>query len=55
MDYLADAYEHALKSLAARGHHQPDPRRVMQVTTLFYDELIDAEDRQNAPAGTKGD
>lgn len=49
-DRLADAYVAALQALAARGHTNPEPRRVMQVTILLYDELTEAEEDAPTPA-----
>jgi hypothetical protein len=39
MDTLADAFAAALQALAARGQANPDPRRVMQITAILYDQL----------------
>lgn len=42
-DRLARAYERALKGIAILPGHKPDPRRLMQVTLLLYDEMTEAE------------
>lgn len=49
MDFLADAYEVALESLSKGGLHKPDPRRLMQVTMLLYEELLEATARGEIP------
>lgn len=41
-DRLAEAYEMASKALAAHGHRNPEPRRLVQVMVLIYDELNSA-------------
>lgn len=41
-DRLATAYTTALAALAAHGHQAPEPRRIVQVMTLIYDELTPA-------------
>lgn len=38
-DRLGLAYVAALKALREAGHSAPDPRRVMQVTVLLYDQM----------------
>jgi hypothetical protein len=43
-DRMARAYEMALSGLAVRPGHHPDPRRLMQVTLLIYDELTATEE-----------
>jgi len=43
MDRLADAYAAALQALRARGVSDPEPRRIMQITAIIYDELAGAD------------
>ncbi len=38
-DRLGEAYQMARKALAAHGHRNPEPRRLVQVMVLIYDEL----------------
>ena len=40
---LARAYEQALNGFAVPAGRRPDPRRLMQVTLLIYDEMTEAE------------
>lgn len=42
-DRLARAYQQALDGLVVLPGHRPDPRRLMQITLLIYDELTEAE------------
>jgi transcriptional regulator with XRE-family HTH domain len=42
-DRLARAYELALQGLVTLPGHRPDPRRLMQITLLIYDEMTAAE------------
>ena len=49
MDYLVDAYEVAFEHLSKGGTHKPDSRRLMQVTMLFYEELLEAAERGEIP------
>ncbi len=44
-DRLGAAYAAALQALAARGQQGAEPRRVMQITTLIYDSLTEAEEK----------
>ena len=44
MDLLATAYAAALAALHANGHHSPEPRRVVQVMALLYDQLATSGD-----------
>lgn len=53
-DRLGDAYAAALQALASRGHTRPEPRRVMQVTVLLYDELTEAEEANGREAQASG-
>jgi len=39
MDTLAAAYAAAIAALHANGHVHPEPRRIVQVMTLLYDQL----------------
>lgn len=39
IDRLTDAYSAALQLLAARGRRNPEPRRLMQVMAILYDEM----------------
>lgn len=50
-DVLGDAYATAIKALRSHGHANPEPRRVMQVTVLIYDQLTSGADNGtgNAP------
>jgi transcriptional regulator with XRE-family HTH domain len=49
-DRLARAYELARRGIVVLPGHEPDPRRLMQVTLLIYDELTAAETaRTTAP------
>lgn len=41
-DLLAKAYEMALNGIVATPGRRPDPKRLMQVTLLIYDELLEA-------------
>ena len=50
MDRLALAYASAMAALAANGHYSPEPRRVMQVTTLIYDQLTTSEKPSSEPS-----
>lgn len=43
-DRLGAAYAGARRALAARGQHDADPVRVMQITALLYDSLTEAEE-----------
>ncbi|MBR0644022.1 hypothetical protein [Plastoroseomonas hellenica] len=43
MDRMAQAYTAAIGALAAHGHGDPEPRRLVQVMVLLYDQLSDAE------------
>jgi hypothetical protein len=42
-DRLARAYEMALNGISVLPGHRPDPRRLMRITLLLYDELAAAE------------
>jgi DNA-binding phage protein len=42
-DRLARAYEMALAGISVLPGHRPDPRRLMRITLLLYDELAAAE------------
>lgn len=48
-DRLARAYEVALKGIATLPGRHPDPKRLMQVTLLIYDEMTEAEAASKAP------
>lgn len=50
VDRLARAYQTALQGIAVRPGRAPDPRRLMQVTLLIYDEMTDAEAASKPPA-----
>jgi DNA-binding phage protein len=50
MDFLVDAYDAALESLSKGGAHRPDTRRLLQVTMLLYEELLEATERGEIPA-----
>ncbi|WP_431281622.1 helix-turn-helix domain-containing protein [Humitalea sp. 24SJ18S-53] len=39
MDTLADAFETARQGLLQRGLINPNPRRIMQITSILYDEM----------------
>jgi hypothetical protein len=39
MDILAAAYAAALAALQANGHTTPEPRRIVQVMALLYDQM----------------
>jgi hypothetical protein len=43
-DRLARAYELALQGLVTLPGHRPNPRRLMQITLLIYDEMTEAEE-----------
>lgn len=43
-DRIARAYQMAMRGIVTRPGWRPDPRRIMQVTLLIYDELTDAEE-----------
>lgn len=40
---LSRAYQAALNGIVTAAGRQPDPRRIMQVTILLYDEMTEAE------------
>lgn len=40
MDTLADAFAMALQAWSKRGHTTLDHRRIMQITAIFYDQLM---------------
>lgn len=49
-DRLARAYEQALNGFAVPAGRRPDPKRLMQVTLLIYDEMTEAEAASKPPA-----
>lgn len=50
LDRLARAYEMAQRGIAVLPGRAPDPKRLLQVMLLIYDEMTDAEAASQGPS-----